>query len=153
MIHIKYLYLHRVFNNSSLLLGGRSYGTLIQSLPNNPKRSKRLSKLRNRLLINGNETVELDFGSLHPSLLYNKYLGIDINGDLYNGFEDRSKAKYTLLTLLNCCDTDKINYTKSIDAIRKKLIDEGYRSEDGLTNVEIIKAIKFNELKHPNLVK
>ena len=38
LIHIKYLYLHRVFNNSSFLQGGRSYGTLIQSLPNNPKR-------------------------------------------------------------------------------------------------------------------
>ena len=113
----------------------------------------KLTKLRDKLLINGNQTVELDYGSLHPSILYNKYLDVDIDGDLYKGFEDRVKAKYTLLTILNCSDTDKINYSKSIEAIRKKLIDEGYRSEDGLTNADIMKVIKFNELKHPMLVQ
>lgn len=102
-------------------------------------------------MINGNETVELDFGSLHPTILYNKYLGEDVQGDLYEGFEDRAKTKYTLLTLLNCMETCNIKYPKSIEATRKKLIDEGFRSEDGLTDDHLLQLIRYIEEKHPKL--
>ncbi|QDM41441.1 hypothetical protein [Altererythrobacter sp. TH136] len=53
--------LYRVFNNRRWDHGGRFYGGWWQALP---KRD------RARLLIDGEETVELDFKSLHPRLCY-----------------------------------------------------------------------------------
>lgn len=69
---------HRVFNNvdptdPKLDQGGRFYGGGWQSLE---------SKLRPYLLIDGKPTVELDFGSLHPRMLYHLD-GLDCAGDPY----------------------------------------------------------------------
>lgn len=53
--------LYRVFNNERFDHGGRFYGGWWQQVP---KRERR------RLLIDGEETVELDYKSLHPRLCY-----------------------------------------------------------------------------------
>lgn len=53
--------LYRVFNNGLWEHGGRFYGGWWQQLP---------SATRRRLLIDGEETVELDFSALHPRLCY-----------------------------------------------------------------------------------
>lgn len=53
--------LYRVFNNGVWDHGGRLYGGWWQGLP---------KALRSRLLIDGEETVELDFKALHPRLCY-----------------------------------------------------------------------------------
>lgn len=52
---------YRVFNNGSIELGGRFYGTWWVGVP---------SALRSTIMINGNPTVELDYSAMHLHLLY-----------------------------------------------------------------------------------
>ena len=146
IIHIKWNYVKRVFNNSTFLDGGRCYGNVIQSLPNRSRKID-ITPLRGKLLINGYETVELDYKSIHPSILYNKYLNMKYEGDLYEGDYDRKIIKYAFLTMLNSKDTDGTR-SNTIIGIRKKLYDEGCFPEGGLTDENILKIIEFIEEKH-----
>lgn len=66
--------LRRIFSRESLDCGGRLYGHFVQSLP---------QTLRRRLRFNGEPTVEVDFRSIHPALLYAAE-GLPLpSGDLY----------------------------------------------------------------------
>ena len=53
--------LYRVFNSHSLDIGGRFYGAFWHNMP---------KELRRYLLIDGKETVEVDYSSMHPAMLY-----------------------------------------------------------------------------------
>jgi len=66
--------LHRVFNNSTFDNGGRFYGGWWQSIP---------SGLRPFIRINGDETVELDYSTMHPRMLY-AHIGIECPDEPYN---------------------------------------------------------------------
>jgi hypothetical protein len=57
---------YRVFNNSTFDDGGRFYGPWWHTIP---------SELRSLITINGKETVELDYGSIHARMLY-AHIGI-----------------------------------------------------------------------------
>jgi hypothetical protein len=88
-------FLHRVFNLKKLDLGGRFYGSDHQSL---------LKSERKQLLIDGEPTLEPDFKSLHPCMLY-AWEGIQfdpINDDPYivEGFP-RDMVKLAMLVLVN----------------------------------------------------
>ena len=66
--------LHRVFNNSTFEDGGRFYGGWWQGIP---------SRLRPFITINGKETVELDYSSIHPRMLY-AHIGMECPDDPYD---------------------------------------------------------------------
>lgn len=66
--------LYRVFNDVDFKLGGRLYGGWWQTIP---------SEYRRRIRINGKRTVELDFGTLHPTMLYQE-AGTQPPEDSYN---------------------------------------------------------------------
>ena len=53
--------LYRIFSRSSFDLGGRMYGGWWQQVP---------SEVRRYITINGEETVEVDFSTFHPRLLF-----------------------------------------------------------------------------------
>lgn len=53
--------LYRVFNDPEFKTGGRFYGGWWQNIP---------KQFRRLITIDGKRTVEADFGSLHPSILY-----------------------------------------------------------------------------------
>ena len=53
--------LHRTFNNTEFIHGGRFYGGWWELVP---------SKLRSRIVINGKRTEEYDYSGLHPNMLY-----------------------------------------------------------------------------------
>ena len=55
--------LYRVFNDTEFKTGGRFYGGWWQVIP---------SEYRTRIRINEKRTVELDFGTLHPTMLYSE---------------------------------------------------------------------------------
>ncbi len=99
--------LYRVFNNSSLNQGGRFYGASYQSLN---------SKQRNRILINGNMVVEIDFQGLHINMLYNLE-GQEFNGDPYSSIykeqEIRAILKKAALIALNA--KSKISAIKAFE--------------------------------------
>ena len=82
--------LYRVFNQNSLCLGGRFYGCAIQNLP---------SYLRSQVRIDGNPTVELDFKTMHPDILYGK---TPFCGDAYTIYGFKRKAvKLAFNVMLN----------------------------------------------------
>ena len=66
--------LHRVFIIVVLKMGGRFYGGWWQSIP---------SRLRPFITINGKETVELDYSSMHPRMLY-AHIGMQCPDDPYD---------------------------------------------------------------------
>lgn len=67
------LYLKRVFNRNEYRFGGRFYTPVFQSIP---------SIYRPTILIDGEETVELDYSAHHIRLLYHKD-GLDFKGEAY----------------------------------------------------------------------
>mgnify|MGYP001372083990 FL=1 len=66
--------LYRVFNDVGFSQGGRLYGGWWQTIP---------SEYRRRIRINGKRTVELDFGTLHATMLYQE-AGMHPPEDSYN---------------------------------------------------------------------
>ena len=87
--------LHRVFNNGTLDHGGRFYGGWWQNIP---------KRYRARITINWAPTVEIDYSSMHPNMLY-AMEGKTAPKDCYalDGFpeNDRDLLKTTFQKLLN----------------------------------------------------
>lgn len=93
----------RIFNNSSFKEGGRFYSPWWQQIKN-----KKI-KLRKNIMINSNQTVELDFNALHIHLLYhleglnyNKLYSSNHDPYTLEGFEEyRDLVKMIILVSLN----------------------------------------------------
>ena len=100
-----YPYLTAIFNNSSWDIGGRLYATntrgiSYQSIP---------SDLRKTILINGKETVEIDYSGLHVSMLYAMKVK-RAPQDPYDFVspEYRPLAKYAVLMMLNASNEREV---------------------------------------------
>lgn len=73
--------LRRVFARSSFQRGGRFYGGWWQGIP---------SEFRKHVTINGQDTVEVDFSTLHPLLMYQEHQVEPPPGDFYDvGWEGK----------------------------------------------------------------
>jgi hypothetical protein len=86
--------LYRVFNRGSFKYNGRAYGALHQRMP---------KQMRPFVLINGRETVELDYSAYHIMMLYHTE-GIDYQEDPYvvcGGSELRDVFKAVGLIAIN----------------------------------------------------
>lgn len=117
--------LRKVFNNSSWKQGGRSYVTGDGS-------SVMKRSFRKDIRINGNPTVEIDFKSLHPSMIaefqgyklpdgFDPY-GIDLEG--YDKKTLRSIAKIAFMCIFN-----SRNLTQATAAVSQELRD--LRDDEG----------------------
>jgi hypothetical protein len=60
-LNFSHVHLRRIFARGQMNLGGRFYGGWWQNIPKNYRRY---------ILINGCQTVEVDFSTLHPTLLF-----------------------------------------------------------------------------------
>ncbi|UEM23063.1 hypothetical protein JL100_010075 [Skermanella mucosa] len=101
-------YLSRIFNNNSFLMGGRFYGGWWQNVP---------SDLRPYIRINGKLTVEIDYSSIHPRMLF-AMEGLEAPDDPYDiGLDPRFRevVKQTFNALINA-STNRINPVSSFDA-------------------------------------
>ncbi|MEQ1933098.1 MAG: RHS repeat domain-containing protein, partial [Fimbriimonadaceae bacterium] len=88
---------YRVFNNGTFEDGGRFYGGWWQSVP---------KAYRPYIPIDGKQTVEVDYSSMHPTILYAE-LGIPMPDDPYAfGSFDRQVVKRTINALLNAKSTN-----------------------------------------------
>lgn len=132
--------LHRVFNNERWDHGGRFYGGWWQAIP---------KRYRPRITINGRPTIELDFKSMQPSMLYHER-GLKLAGDAYDlpGFPQSSRAvaKEAFLALLSAGPHQRITTLENLkyptdwdalrieDAIRRRhrSIEDAFRSEAGV---------------------
>lgn len=87
------IYLTRIFTEN-WERGGRLYGPFYQGMPKD---------IREKLLIDGEPTVELDYSRLHPRMLFNEE-GLELDRDPYAvpGFDiPKDAAKETFNRLLN----------------------------------------------------
>lgn len=101
--------LHRIFSRGSFKYNGRAYGALHQGMPKH---------MRPFMLINGRETVELDFSGYHILMLYHKE-GINYQKDPYlvcGGPELRGVFKAVGLIAINATSEQK-----AYGAIREEL--------------------------------
>jgi hypothetical protein len=93
--------LRRVFNNGSWEDGGRFYGGWWQAIP---------KKYRRHIQIEGKQTVEWDYSSIHPTILY-AMEGHPAPSDAYDipewDSEHRDLIKTTFNQLLNCAPATK----------------------------------------------
>ena len=86
--------LYRVFNDTGFRTGGRFYGGWWQNIP---------KEYRSMIIINGSRTVEADFSSLHPAIIYAKK-GLEPPVDAYgNILPDlpRGVAKQAFFAMVN----------------------------------------------------
>ncbi len=96
----------RIFNNSTFNQGGRFYGGWFQNIP---------SKLREKIIINTDYTVEIDYSGLHIYLLYAlkgiNFADLDIEPYIYpkdnDPLEYRPILKVMLLAAINSKDEVK----------------------------------------------
>ncbi|MBI9087965.1 MAG: hypothetical protein JEZ12_01965 [Desulfobacterium sp.] len=87
-------FVYRVFNQGKWSLGGRFYGAAWHTCE---------KELRDTILINGEPTVEPDYSSLHPCIMYALARLKMPGGDMYDlpGIEDRKYGKIALLIMVN----------------------------------------------------
>ncbi|AMK12464.1 hypothetical protein [Pseudodesulfovibrio indicus] len=103
--------LHRVFN-VTFECGGRFYGTWVQNIP---------KALRRHIRINGVPVQEIDYESLHPSLLY-AATGTRLDFDPYV-LPGYGRAYRPLFKLLLLVAINAENDEKAIQATRKSIRD------------------------------
>jgi hypothetical protein len=92
--------LYRVFNNKRFDQGGRFYGGFWLEIPKD---------YRQYITIDGHPTVEVDFSSFHPRLLYH-FANKDAPDDPYDIGEcifDRKDMKKLVNTMINALDFDE----------------------------------------------
>lgn len=97
--------LYRVFNDGSPGLGGRFFGGWWQQIPSEFRRHIHIAVPGERPIW----AVELDYGSMHPHLLYARagtYPNRSIYGD-WSCEEGREYAKKALLTLMNASSVEQ----------------------------------------------
>lgn len=115
--------LHRVFNRGSKAFdkGGRFYGPSYQGMGKD---------IRKSILINGHETVELDFSGLHIRMLYHD-LKQELNEDPYLIGNNSHRAEYKLVSLIS------INAKRqgAHIAVRDALKQGGFKIADDLKQV------------------
>lgn len=153
-------HMYRVFNElKSLTLGGRFYGHWVQGVPRELR--------RNNLYIDGIKTVEIDFDSIHPNLLYRLYAkAAPPEGDLYDlashGIDMslagkpvdgelltmRSIIKISFLTIINARTEE--GAIQSLHQGRRvgRRFERGKAKLFGLTRKQVVAVIKALKEKH-----
>jgi hypothetical protein len=136
-------WLYRVFNNGTFDEGGRYYGGEYQSLS---------EEEREKILINGKPTVELDYKALHPRMLYH-IEGVDYPADPYQAVSSikalRAPIKKLMQIMINADNHQEAyyafeDYLAENPEVRKAIY------ECGLDVRELMRMIRE---KHPRIEK
>lgn len=140
VVQIERPILHRVFNNERWDEGGRFYGGWWQAIP---------KAYRPLITINARPTVEFDFKSMQPTMLYHQR-GLEMDGDAYDlpGFPqaNRNVAKEALLALLSAAPGQRVMTLERLDypegwnslrleealRLRHQAIADAFRSQAGV---------------------
>ncbi|MDA8983461.1 hypothetical protein N9H20_03415 [Planktomarina temperata] len=141
---------HRVFNNSSFTESGRFYGGFWQRIGED---------YRTQILINDEETVELDFSSLHPVLAYatagvdywQEYPNMDVYDIPVDGIDNRKIARLVIKKLfllgLNAPNNDVLFRAFRSEFDYSSLGDFQYEFTDAVLS-KLLDSIKA---KHPTI--
>ena len=118
--------------------GGRAYGIVVQKLP---------EEIRKEITINGESVVELDYSTLHPSLLYTE-LGIQPPPDIYifkKGEDDKARS---LVKIIGLVGFNANSEKEAVNAVRKEYYD---KYNVMLHNVDILPAMELFFDHNPEL--
>jgi hypothetical protein len=127
IIKLRNPYIYRVFN-LSFELGGRYYGGVFSNASKN---------LRKHLLINGNETCEVDYSCMHIRMLYHKKK-IEFTDDAYCMLSGDDKDLRELYKLIGLVSINASCKEKALQGIRKEIHDQ----YDSGKNVKLISLFK-----------
>jgi hypothetical protein len=132
---------HRVFNRGSFDLGGRFYG---------PWWVNARKEVRNRIQINGEQTVSLDFSAMNAHLIYSmegvRYAEFHADNDPYHldGFENDSRdfRKFCFLIAIN-----SKSKTQAIKAV------EGDAPKEGIVigDLDVRQTLDALQAKHSRI--
>ena len=100
--------LYRVYNNNIFFHGGRFFGAEYQRLN---------GELRRRIIINNNPISEIDYGSLHLSMLYHRE-NIDYKEDPYDIFKSTPDLRKIMKKVSLICINSE-SYSSAIKAINQ----------------------------------
>lgn len=103
-------FMYRVFNGN-FEHGGRFYNGIESQMP---------KELRSKLLINGKETIELDYGSMHITMLYhleNKRT----SGNVYDKLSDGDPLLRQLYKIIALVSINSANLKEALKAIRRDI--------------------------------
>ena len=140
---------HRSFNDTQFETGGRFYGGWWENLP---------KEYRQFIVINGKRTVELDYSSMHPLLVYVQ-AGLEMPNDAYSGiisprkypktsYENDQDPMEDLRKMIKRSLNAMLNSTKLMTRPPRKRKPDDYGPNDfGLTWKEVVNAIL--EFHHP----
>ena len=139
-------FIYRVFNNSSIELGGRHYGGWWQTVP---------SEWRHRIVIDGEKTVEVDYGQQHFRMLY-QFEGSPMaitSSDLYqvDGMDPkhRDDNKDVYAALLNAKSRNQMARLICEKQRKGRSYLDGF--PDGIKNATAL--LKTLEAQHPEIEK
>lgn len=122
---------------------GRFYGSVLQLLP---------KVLRKSVVIAGEETAELDFVSMHPSIAY-ALMGVQAPDNLYilsKGVDDQRRQEYKLALLISLNST---SYESSVRALRSSFVEKlGYGKGDKRLCSPYLRGVLDAVLEHNKLI-
>ena len=156
-IHSAQTSLTRIFSRGSLDLGGRFYSS-IQNLK---------SEARKYIRLNGEPTVEVDFSSIHPTMIYDLTPIATLDGDAYtingwnrdtvkvacnimlnrDGGASRSSAAKTISEEVEISRAEAKQLEQDI-LIKHQTINRYFNSDSGLELQKIDSDVMFRILKH-----
>ena len=140
------LFIKRVFNDGSWKLGGRFYGGWWQQIP---------KELRTEIIINGKPTIEIDYKSMHVSLLFaridhpHEYDPYDI--ELVNELVGRGLDQRSILKKLVLMSINSSSKKKAFSAFRSEY-QRGHPCKR-IKNIELQKLLNAFLTKYPSLEK
>lgn len=138
---LKQPFVYRVFNDS-FKMGGRFYNGIETNMS---------KTLRDKILINGEPTVELDYSSLHIRMLYNE-IGEDYKQDAYSQVADGDSNMRSVYKIVALCSINARSIDSTIGAIRKAICKYGFKNHfSDLKDPQIKKLIEDWKIAHPKL--
>jgi len=105
-------FVYRVFN-TNFSNGGRYYSGVESNAP---------KEVRSKFLINGNPTVEKDYGCLHIGMLYNLE-GKKLHGDAYQKVSNDDPGLRSLFKLIGLVSINSKNLKTCLQALRNEIRD------------------------------
>ena len=133
---------YRVYNNAKLTYGGRFYGTSYQG---------ESQKARSGILINGFETVEIDYSAYHLGMLYNLE-NMSVSNDAYDLYGDNQLLRKSVKLMFNMLLNSK-NKQIAISAFNWKLNQKYSNPEKQQKMLDINSELKKNSIKAKDILQ
>lgn len=140
-ILLKNPFMYRVFNGS-FKKGGRFYNGIESNMS---------KELRKKILIDGEETIELDYNSYHIRILYHQ-IGKEFSQDAYSSLAGGCPQMRQIYKLVALCSINALNKANAVKAIRKQIVENGLKNTiSKIDDPEILSLLENWESYHSEI--